>query len=1273
MKMYFTTAKFALAILISFFSIFGIHIMCYAQVVTDPNTAPVFTNGDSTDRYVRENTAASENIGNPISATDDDDDTLTYSLSGTDAASFEIDSETGQLKTSAALDYETKNEYSVTITVSDGNGGEDSIDVTIKVRDVVDLSTPLNDRTRKIRNAIVNRISGVNNADNVGDRHLLQITTLNLQNQGISTLQSGDFSGLTNLENLLLGPNSLSRLPEDIFEGLSNLEYLTLFSNSLRSLPEDIFEGLSNLEFISLSGNLLTTLPEDIFEGLSNLGRLRLHSMEANTLSRLPEDIFEGLSNLTELKLDGNSLSRLPADIFDGLSNLETLDIAYNDLTRLPDGIFEGLTSLSTLELNNNERRLACTASLIEVADGEFKAVVNTGAPFDMALSVSANEYGSIDDDVISVTVLQGNLESDVLTVTSNPNIYQAVTVTIDDPLPTKPNAHRGYRIAKSNALPIEVFPGTSREPVFTEGSDTERSVQENTASDRNIGDSVTATSYHSDYTIAYTLSGTDDDSFSIDATSGQLKTDAALDYETKNSYSVTITATDDDDFSSTIDVTINVTDVNEAPQFSGTSTTLSVDENTARGVNIGDPVSATDPDAGDTLTYTLGGTDRNRFRINSETGQLRTHAALDYETKTSYSMIVRATDTGDKKDDINVTINVNDNEAPQFSEDSTTRSVDENTARGVNIGDPVSATDPDADDTLTYTLGGPNGNRFRINSETGQLRTHARLDYETHTSHSVIVSVEDTDGQTDDIDVTINVNDVFDESTSLSDRTSEVVDAIVDALPDADSSDDVTDADLDSITSLDLSGAVDSLQNGDFSGLSALETLNLDSNSLTTIPRNVFNGLSALKDLDLSDNSLTSVHQSVFNGLSALEDLDLSDNSLTTLPHHVFNGLSALETLDLSDNGLTSVAWPVFEYVAALETLDLSGNSLTTLSWSVFEKLSALETLDLSNNNLTTVHADAFEEMSVLKDLDLSDNSFTTIPGTLFEDLSALETLDLSDNSLTTLSGTIFEEVSTLKNIDLSNNSLSSLPNDIFKGLTVNDLYLAGNTTDPFTFNVKLEKSGNSGVKVVIPKGTTYHMFVRVIITNGTGSYTSGSHSSEGATLQVNTYAGKTRSELVAVTRNSGETGAVTAKLDRFVTTLPSDHTGYAYELDDTTVTVLPAENDNDGRAPSNVEQIPEITAFLPNYPNPFNPETWIPYQLSTPADVTVTIYNIRGIVVRKLALGHQPAGYYTNRSRAAHWDGRNTHGERVGSGIYFYRLQADDMSTLRKMVILK
>ena len=106
---------------------------------------------------------------------------------------------------------------------------------------------------------------------------------------------------------------------------------------------------------------------------------------------------------------------------------------------------------------------------------------------------------------------------------------------------------------------------------------------------------------------------------------------------------------------------------------------------------------------------------------------------------------------------------------------------------------------------------------------------------------------------------------------------------------------------------------------------------------------------------------------------------------------------------------------------------------------------------------------------------------------------------------------------------------------------------------------------------------------------------------------------------------------------------------------------------------APALGEHPPEATVLLANYPNPFNPETWIPYQLAAPADVSISIYAADGKLVRTLDLGHRSVGIYESRSRAAYWDGRNTVGEPVASGLYFYTLTAGEFTATRRMLILK
>ena len=101
--------------------------------------------------------------------------------------------------------------------------------------------------------------------------------------------------------------------------------------------------------------------------------------------------------------------------------------------------------------------------------------------------------------------------------------------------------------------------------------------------------------------------------------------------------------------------------------------------------------------------------------------------------------------------------------------------------------------------------------------------------------------------------------------------------------------------------------------------------------------------------------------------------------------------------------------------------------------------------------------------------------------------------------------------------------------------------------------------------------------------------------------------------------------------------------------------------------------EKLPVQTQLLPNYPNPFNPETWIPFELSQDSGVKLTIYDVAGNLVRVISVGYVQAGSYVGRSRAIYWDGKTDAGESVASGTYFYTLTAEDYTSTQKMIILK
>ncbi len=333
-----------------------------------------------------------------------------------------------------------------------------------------------------------------------------------------------------------------------------------------------------------------------------------------------------------------------------------------------------------------------------------------------------------------------------------------------------------------------------NRAPAFSDESYAAM-VAENSAGGTTVAEDIMATDADDD-TLRYSLSGEGSGNFAIGSDGAvSVAEGASLDYETTMSYSLTA-GVSDGALSDTATLEITVTDVNDAPVFAQDMATLSIAENSDAGMSIGDPVTATDEDAGDTLTYSLGGTDAASFSIVASSGQLQTKAALDHETKDSYSVMVTATDAGGLTDTIDVTITVTDvepeNFAPVFAQDMAILSVAENTAAGMNIGDPVTATDEDAGDTLTYSLGGTDAASFSIVASSGQLQTKAALDHETKDSYSVMVTATDNSGKpnnTDSIDVTINVTNVDEDGTplELSETSPTVGDTVTATLTDPD------------------------------------------------------------------------------------------------------------------------------------------------------------------------------------------------------------------------------------------------------------------------------------------------------------------------------------------------------------------------------------------------------------------------------------------------------------------------------------------------------
>ena len=299
--------------------------------------------------------------------------------------------------------------------------------------------------------------------------------------------------------------------------------------------------------------------------------------------------------------------------------------------------------------------------------------------------------------------------------------------------------------------------------------------VDENAASGTLVG-TVVASDPDAGDSLTYSITGGNTgNGFSISASSGQIRVNssAARDFETNPVFYLTVEVEDTGGLTDTATVTINLNDLNETPTINDQSLP-NLDENSANGTLVG-TVVASDVDAGDSLTYTItGGNTGNAFAIDPNTGEITVNnsAALDFETKSVFSLTVQVEDTGALTDDATVTINLNDlNESPIIN-DQSLPNVDENGADGTPVGTVVPI-DPDASDSLTYTItGGNTGNVFAIDPDTGEITVNnsAALDFETHPVFSLTVRVEDTGALTDTATVTINLNDL-NESPSVADQ----------------------------------------------------------------------------------------------------------------------------------------------------------------------------------------------------------------------------------------------------------------------------------------------------------------------------------------------------------------------------------------------------------------------------------------------------------------------------------------------------------------------
>ena len=303
----------------------------------------------------------------------------------------------------------------------------------------------------------------------------------------------------------------------------------------------------------------------------------------------------------------------------------------------------------------------------------------------------------------------------------------------------------------------LEITYGAALNSAPTNISLSSSSVAENKPANTTVG-TLSATDPDAGDAFTYSLVPGSGDNASFKITGNQLQTIASFNYETKKSYSVRIKVTDSANNPYEKSFTINVTDVNEAPTNMALSST-SVEENKPANTVVG-TLGAIDPDVGDVLTYSLvpGSGDNASFKITGK--QLQIIAPFDYETKSSYSVRIKVTDSANNSYEKNFAINVtNVNEVPTDITLSST-SVAENKPANTVVGT-LGATDPDAGDIFTYSLVLGSGDNASFKITGNQLQTIAPFDYETKSSYSVRIKVTDSGGLSFEKPFTITVTDV--------------------------------------------------------------------------------------------------------------------------------------------------------------------------------------------------------------------------------------------------------------------------------------------------------------------------------------------------------------------------------------------------------------------------------------------------------------------------------------------------------------------------------
>ncbi|MDP2549481.1 cadherin repeat domain-containing protein, partial [Oceanobacter sp. 4_MG-2023] len=270
---------------------------------------------------------------------------------------------------------------------------------------------------------------------------------------------------------------------------------------------------------------------------------------------------------------------------------------------------------------------------------------------------------------------------------------------------------------------------------------------------------------------VTFSLGGTDAAYFTIDTNTGEVTLKADADYETKPSYSFTVTATDGAGNHTDQTVTLAVNNLDEvAPTITSGDTATAIDENSGAGQVVYTATAEDFADISDGVAFSLSGDDAAYLSIDASTGEVTLLADADYETKSSYSFTVTATDGAGNFTNQAVTLAVNDLDevAPSITSGATATAIDENSGAGQVVYTATADDSADISDGVTFSLGGTDAAYFTIDTNTGEVTLKADADYETKSSYNFTVTATDGAGNLTDQTVTLAVNNLDEAAPSI-------------------------------------------------------------------------------------------------------------------------------------------------------------------------------------------------------------------------------------------------------------------------------------------------------------------------------------------------------------------------------------------------------------------------------------------------------------------------------------------------------------------------